>query len=248
LENYYDLQKDLALQINDGIGSSEDWWQVAPLPAGEFSLGDVLEGGFPKTELCRFPPTSLENYPARHLLPNAISNNFAVSVSAGFPSSWARYFDGSFSLNDTSGVYVAYSNLHLQIINPDKYSERIKRGDCSAKLSQLTSNGPAVILVGYIYGQATLRSYNGFNGSLAVKTVQNAGVTVSVDSNGGFCIQDTNAVPCFAIVSSVTVKPFKTGLRIENVPDTATNTSEYTVALRRPTFRQAVEAVTQSVQ
>jgi hypothetical protein len=228
--SYWQIETELANQLNRQFGS-DTWWQIVPLPAGDYPLGYVLDGGFPLTTKCSCSTNDLQGASMQDRLPQSLTNTSAINISLGFPTNWAPYFTGSFGITNTNYLFLSYSNLTIQYINPDVYRNALKNGDCKTALDEIT-NHPAIMLVGYVYAQKTLTSFGGFDANLQVKTVSNAGMALSLDHNGGFTLQDTNAVPSFAIVSHPLVPSERS---------VAATTSE--TLLQKPSFKSALAAV-----
>ncbi|RVO68494.1 hypothetical protein [Sinorhizobium medicae] len=200
---YIQARRDFAQALGSAVAQKQGpVYRLVAISGPQYPVGSALDPANPAdavTTACLVPEPALVAWAP---LP-AVNQSRNVSLGASLPA----LLGSASSLLSKLGINVARTSSAnwrmedvAQRLSPQAvFAEAISTGSCAEQ----TSERDILFVRGVIYAKETFTSTTGFNAA-ASTSESGGGFRVSADQNGGFKVEDAQAIPRFHIV---TLKP-----------------------------------------
>jgi hypothetical protein len=231
--DYWSATDKLASALNERYGNSRS--QIVPLPiADNYQEGTTLVKGIANGFACIFPTNAVLAFTSPMLATESNTVSFDLELSS--PTNISQ-FTGDFNITAGKTVFVSYSHMALEQLDPQYYIPIISstNSDCLQQLrGNLSDDSNTMMIVGYISGQFQMSQSKNFQIDLK-GAAYGANGKIAYTNSGGWTVLTTNSVHCFAIISKPKLKAGRGPASIDPV--------HYDVTLDQPDRPSALKAV-----
>jgi hypothetical protein len=251
-ESYFDLQADIAKQLNNAIHATDPaWWSFAPMPAAPYPPGTIVVNGFSWTTNCLFQDADLQTLPDDGLIPHyTIGSGFQFDIHS--PTNITT-FSAGLDVSSQKSLNVMYSNMVYEAVFPDVYRNvTLSNTFCLNSLKQYSdTNGSPIMIIGYLKAQVYLSSFRDFKFDINAAAYGANGTYIYTNSQG-WTVFETNVIPCFAIVTTPKFTPATNDISLlfnnshigaAFISSAEGTTSKYNIELRKPDFNEVLQAM-----
>ena len=202
-QSWFKSQQDVAAVLNQYNGGLR--FKIAALTGAIYPLGTTFYGtnGVSPDRRCQFAPEDIATVDLTPWPEVFQGRSFGFDVSV--PFSWASAIGmgkAGANLNTQNAFHMKYANLRQVFVYDDTLLSRITNGQCQMSLGDIAAC-PRPILRGYYVGTLIVSSTNSFDIGANCIVTNVAGLNLKYNSNRGFVIEQTNAIPWFGIYTII---------------------------------------------
>ncbi len=201
--SYFKAQRDFAEALGTAVAQEQGpVYRLVPIAGPQYPVGSALDPANPAdvvTAACLVPEPSLVAWAPLPATRQILRTSFGASLPALLNS--ASTLLGSLGVNvgSTSSADWQMEDVAQRLSPQSVFLDAISTGSCAEQ----TNDRDILFVRGILYAKETFTSTTGFNAAASTSEI-GGGLRVSVDQNGGFKVEDAQAIPRFHIV---TLKP-----------------------------------------
>lgn len=200
LEDYFEAKSAYGAVLDDWLSGENENWRVLPIYGPIYALGTPMVPGStePLTDKCKVPEGDIQDGDMSTF--PAISANRKFSMGASVPSGIAKaknlLASGGLGFSTSTESNLSYDDMRQIAVFTDVFDEAIFRTDCL----MVIANKDVTLIRGQIIGKETISSNRTVGANATVEVLEEEALKLTFDREGGYKLQDTEALPKYYYV------------------------------------------------
>lgn len=200
---YIEARRDFAQALGAAVAQEQGpVYRLVAITGPQYPVGSALDPANPAdavTTACLVPEPSLVAWAPLPTISQSRTTSFGASLPALLSSASPLLANLGIDVSSTSSANWRMEDVAQRLSPQLVFADAISTGPCAEQ----TADRDILFVRGVLYARETFTSTTGFNAAASTSEI-GGGLRVSVDQNGGFRVEDAQAIPRFHIV---TMKP-----------------------------------------